>query len=96
MPTEIQTHVTLDAAMREAVINTFQELPSVEYASAVNWYATLTFVISTLRCYQGIPELCVQMLTQIAKEIEKRRDPHSAILATRLIKLLICIDIHKI
>lgn len=70
--------------MREAVKNTFKEICSAEYASVINWYATLTCVISTLRCYHGIPELCMQLLMQIAKEIEERCDPHSALLATRL------------
>lgn len=83
LPTEVQLHITLDAAMREAVLNTFNEITLAEYASVINWYSTLTCIISTLRCHQGIPELCIQLLMKTAEEIEKRCDAHSAILATR-------------
>ncbi|KAL9897854.1 dual E2 ubiquitin-conjugating enzyme/E3 ubiquitin-protein ligase BIRC6-like isoform 3-T4 [Glossina fuscipes fuscipes] len=83
LPTEIQAHTTLDVAMRDAIANTFNELPLAKYASVVSWYATLTWVTSTLKCYHGIPELCIKLLTEISQEMNKRWDPYGALLGTR-------------
>lgn len=73
--------------MRDAIANTFNELPLARYASVVSWYATLTWVTSTLKCYHGIPELCIKLLTEISQEMNKRWDPYGALLGTRLVNL---------
>uniref|UniRef100_W8AIN7 Dual E2 ubiquitin-conjugating enzyme/E3 ubiquitin-protein ligase BIRC6 n=1 Tax=Ceratitis capitata TaxID=7213 RepID=W8AIN7_CERCA len=83
LPVEIQSHSTLDVAIKDAVANTFNELPRAKFASVVRWYAMLACATSTLESHNGISELCVKLLTEIAKEIEVRWDPYCSLLSTR-------------
>lgn len=87
LPIEIQTHITLDSAMRHAIMQTFNELPTAQYASAVYWYETLICATITQKYYNGIPELCVNLLNEICQEIERRWDPYNAVLSSRFFSL---------
>ena len=83
LPPEIQNHSTLDIAIKDAVANTFKELPSAKYASVVRWYTMLACGTSTPESHNGISELCIKLLVDISKEIEKRWDPYGALMGTR-------------
>ncbi|XP_054081324.1 baculoviral IAP repeat-containing protein 6 isoform X3 [Zeugodacus cucurbitae] len=83
LPVEVQSHSTLDVAIKDAVANTFNELPRAKFASVVRWYAMLACATSTLESHNGISELCVKLLTEIAKEIDVRWDPYCSLLSTR-------------
>lgn len=85
LPTEIQNHSTLDIAIKESIANTFNELPSAKYASVVRWYTMLACATSTPESHNGISELCIKLLVEISKEIEKRWDPYGALMGTRLV-----------
>nr|XP_014092668.2 baculoviral IAP repeat-containing protein 6 isoform X3 [Bactrocera oleae] len=83
LPVEVQSHSTLDVAIKDAVANTFNELPRAKFASVVRWYAMLACATSTLESHNGISELCVKLLAEIAKEIDVRWDPYCSLLSTR-------------
>ncbi|XP_067616443.1 baculoviral IAP repeat-containing protein 6 isoform X2 [Eurosta solidaginis] len=83
LPVEVQSHSTLDVAIKDAVANTFNELPSAKFASVVRWYSMLACATSTMESHNGISELCVKLLTDIAQEIDGRWDPYCSLLSTR-------------
>ncbi|XP_054725362.1 baculoviral IAP repeat-containing protein 6 isoform X3 [Anastrepha obliqua] len=83
LPVEVQSHSTLDVAIKDAVANTFNELPRAKFASVVRWYAMLACATSTLESHNGISELCVKLLTEITQEIDGRWDPYCSLLSTR-------------
>ncbi|XP_036324883.1 baculoviral IAP repeat-containing protein 6 isoform X2 [Rhagoletis pomonella] len=83
LPVEVQSHSTLDVAIKDAVANTFNELPRAKFASVVRWYAMLACATSTLESHNGISELCVKLLAEITREIDGRWDPYCSLLSTR-------------
>jgi len=83
LPAEVQDHTTLDYSFKSAIANTFPELPRAQCGSVVRWYMMLTCATSTAQSHNSISELAINLLKDIAVEIDKRWDPHCALLATR-------------
>ncbi|KQS39321.1 uncharacterized protein Dere_GG17289, isoform C [Drosophila erecta] len=83
LPAEVQDHTTLDYSFKAAIANTFPELPRAQCGSVVRWYMMLTCATSTAESHNSISEQAISLLKDIAGEIEKRWDPHCALLSTR-------------
>ncbi|XP_017867094.1 PREDICTED: baculoviral IAP repeat-containing protein 6 isoform X6 [Drosophila arizonae] len=83
LPRELQKHSSLDVSIKTAISNTFHELPQAQCASVVRWYAMLTCATSTAESHNSISEYAINLLKEIATEIDKRWDPHCALLSTR-------------
>lgn len=83
LPVEVQDHTTLDYSFKAAIANTFPELPRAQCGSVVRWYMMLTCATSTAESHNSISEQAISLLKEIAAEIDKRWDPHCALLCTR-------------
>ncbi|KMZ04446.1 baculoviral IAP repeat-containing protein 6 isoform X6 [Drosophila simulans] len=83
LPAEVQVHTTLDYSFKAAIANTFPELPRAQCGSVVRWYMMLTCATSTAESHNSISEQAISLLKGIAAEIDKRWDPHCALLCTR-------------
>ncbi|TDG43863.1 hypothetical protein AWZ03_009727 [Drosophila navojoa] len=83
LPRELQKHASLDVSIKTAISNTFHELPQAQCASVVRWYAMLTCATSTAESHNSISEYAINLLKEITTEIDKRWDPHCALLSTR-------------
>ncbi|XP_064535866.1 baculoviral IAP repeat-containing protein 6 isoform X5 [Drosophila montana] len=83
LPRELQKHASLDISIKTAITNTFHELPRAQCASVVRWYTMLTCATSTAESHNSISEYAINLLKDIASEIDKRWDPHCALLSTR-------------
>ncbi|XP_015038690.2 baculoviral IAP repeat-containing protein 6 isoform X3 [Drosophila pseudoobscura] len=83
LPTELQLFTTLDYTIKEAITNTFHELPRAQTGSVVRWYTMLTCATSTAESNNSISEQAINLLKEIAGEIDKRWDPCCALLSTR-------------
>lgn len=75
----------LDTALRDAIYNTFNELPLAKHASVVRWYVMLACITSSNKTYNSISDMCVKLLMNISEEINRRWDPYGALIGTRLV-----------
>ncbi|XP_034488815.1 baculoviral IAP repeat-containing protein 6 [Drosophila innubila] len=83
LPAELQKHATLDTTIKMAITNTFYELPQARCGSVVRWYTMLACATSTAESHNSISEYAINLLKDISNEIDKRWDPHCALLSTR-------------
>ncbi|XP_062126380.1 baculoviral IAP repeat-containing protein 6 isoform X3 [Drosophila sulfurigaster albostrigata] len=83
LPTELQKQATLDSSIKTAISNTFCELPQARCGSVVRWYTMLACATSTAESHNSISEYAINLLKDISSEIDKRWDPHCALLSTR-------------
>lgn len=83
MPLSVKSTSKLDVNLRDAINNTFNELPLAKHASVVRWYVMLACITSSNKSYNGISEMCVKLLIEISTEINRRWDPYGALIGTR-------------
>ncbi|XP_037827973.1 baculoviral IAP repeat-containing protein 6 isoform X2 [Lucilia sericata] len=83
LPLAIKPSSKLDTALRDAIYNTFNELPLAKHASVVRWYVMLACITSSNKTYNSISEMCVKLLMDISEEINRRWDPYGALIGTR-------------
>ncbi|XP_030370289.1 baculoviral IAP repeat-containing protein 6 isoform X2 [Scaptodrosophila lebanonensis] len=83
LPIELQKHSTLDNTIKTAISNTFNEISQADCGSVVRWYTMLTCATSTAESHNSISEMAINLLKDIANEIDKRWDPYCALLSTR-------------
>ncbi|KAM7359256.1 BIR repeat containing ubiquitin-conjugating enzyme isoform 2-T2 [Cochliomyia hominivorax] len=83
LPLNMKPLSKLDIVLRDAIYNTFNEIPLAKHASVVRWYVMLACITSSNKTYNSISEMCVKLLMDISQEINRRWDPYGALIGTR-------------